>query len=320
MGKKSVNKANNTVTPVTKKKKKFKKEYFELYSLMAIPILLVFVFNYLPMGGIVIAFKNYKFNKGIWGSKWVGLKNFKFFFKSDIIVRIVRNTVLLNMLFITLTLICALLVAVLLYEISSRKAVKTFQTILVTPNFVSWVVASYMVYAILNPTSGVLNSLVKAFGGKAVDWYSMPGAWPVILSICTVWKHVGMDSIWYYAALMGVDMELIEAARIDGANKVQSIRYIMIPLIVPIIVIKTILAIGGIFRADFGLFYQVTRNVPLLYKTTDVIDTYVFRAMREDGNMSMSSAVGLLQSLVGFAMVMLTNAIVKKISPENTLL
>ena len=303
-----------------KKKKKFKRQYFELYSLMALPILLVFVFNYLPMGGIIIAFKNYKFNKGIWGSDWVGLKNFEFFFKSDVIVRITRNTILLNLLFIGLNLICGLLVAVLLYEITSRRAVKTFQTMLITPNFVSWVVASYMVYAILNPNAGVLNSLIEACGGTSVEWYSKPGAWPIILAICNTWKNVGMGSVWYYAALMGVDTELIEAARIDGANKVQVIRHIMIPLIVPIIVIRVILAIGGIFRADFGLFYQVTRNVPLLYETTDVIDTYIFRAMRENGNMSMSAAVGLLQSVVGFVMVMLTNAVARKVSPENALL
>lgn len=144
--------------------------------------------------------------------------------------------------------------------------------------------------------------------------------WPVILVICDVWKHVGMGSIWYYAALMGVDTTLIESAKIDGANRWQVMKQILIPLIVPIIVIRFILAIGGIFRADFGLFYQVTRNVPLLYETTDVIDTYIFRAMREDGNMSMSAAVGLLQSIIGFIMVMITNAITKKINPDNALM
>ena len=322
MSKKSVNKVTKKTCDysVPKKKKRFKREYFELYALMAIPILLVLVFNYLPMGGIVIAFKNYKFNKGIWGSAWVGLKNIEFFFKSDVIWRITRNTIVLNLLFIGVELLCGLAIAVLLYEVVSRRAVKVFQTTLITPNFVSWVVASYIVYAILNPNSGILNSIIEAFGGTPVDWYSNAKMWPVILVICDVWKHVGMGSIWYYAALMGVDTTLIESAKIDGANRWQVMKQILIPLIVPIIVIRFILAIGGIFRADFGLFYQVTRNVPLLYETTDVIDTYIFRAMREDGNMSMSAAVGLLQSIIGFIMVMITNAITKKINPDNALM
>lgn len=309
----------DNVKAVPQKKRRFKKQYFELYSLMAIPVLAVFIFNYLPMGGIIIAFKNYKFNKGIWGSDWVGLDNFKFFFKSDVIWRITRNTILLNALFIALNLVCGLTVAILLYEIKRRSAVKTFQTILITPNFVSWVIAAYMVYAILNPNYGVLNNIIEAFGGKGIDWYAKPGAWPIILAICNAWKNVGMGSIWYYAALMGVDTELIEASRIDGATRTQVYRYIMVPLIVPIIVIRIILSIGKIFRADFGLFYQVPRDVAMLYSTTDVIDTYIYRAMRSSGDMAMSSAVGLLQSVVGFVMVVCTNAITRKINPDNAL-
>lgn len=301
-----------------KKERRFKKEFLELYSLMGIPIVAVFVFSYLPMGGIIIAFKDYKYNKGIFGSDWAGFKNFEFLFKSDVFFRITRNTILLNFLFIVLNLICAVAIAVLLYEITSRKAVKVFQTILITPNFVSWVIASYMVYALLSPSNGVLNSVIEIFGGTHIEWYAEPGYWPVILAIANIWKGVGMGSIWYYAALMGVDTELKEAARIDGANRWQLYRYIMIPMIVPVIVIRQILAIGGIFRSDFGLFYQVTRNSPMLYKTTDVIDTYVFRAMTE-GNMAMSAATGLLQSVVGFVMVVLTNTIVKKINPDNAL-
>lgn len=301
-----------------KKKREFKREYFELYSLMAIPIISIFVFCYLPMGGIVIAFKDFRYNKGIFGSDWVGLKNFEFLVRSDAMTRITRNTILLNLLFIILNLVCALLIAVLLYEVTSRKWVKIFQTILITPNFVSWVIASYMVYALLNPSSGVLNILMLNLGMEKIAWYSEPQYWPVILAICNIWKSVGMGSVWYYAALMGVDKELMEASRIDGANRKQLYRYIMIPMIVPVIVIRQILAIGGIFRADFGLFYQVTRNAPTLYSTTDVIDTYVFRAMTE-GSMSRSAATGLLQSVVGFVMVMLTNAIAKKINPDNAL-
>ncbi len=301
-----------------KKRKKLTTYEWQMYSLLVIPVLLVFVFSYLPMGGLVIAFKNYKYNLGIFGSEWIGLDNFKFFFVSDAFTRITWNTLYMNFIFIILGHAAAVLTAILLFEIKSRNATKVFQTVLITPHFVSWVIAAYIVYALLNPY-GVVNGLIKNLGGKVVDWYTQPKYWPVILTICNLWKHIGMNSVMYYAGLMGMDSTLFEAAEVDGANKIKVIRYIVLPLLVPMMTILIILAIGGIFRADFGLFYNVPRNVGLLYSTTDVVDTYIFRAMREVGDMGMSSAVGFLQSVVGFVMVMFTNAVSKKINPDNAL-
>ena len=311
----------NTKTAVVQKpkRKKIKKNELELYSLCLIPLLSLFIFNYIPMFGIIIAFKDYRYNLGILGSKWVGFNNFKFFFESDTFTTILWNTLFMNLIFIVVGIIASVLVAILLFEIRSRNATKVYQTMLITPNFLSWVIVSYMVYAFLNPQYGLVNGLLKLMGREAIDWYATPGAWPVILTIASVWKHVGMDSVVYYAALMGLDTSLFEAAEVDGANKVQVTMKIVIPMLIPLISVLTILKIGNIFRADFGLFYQVTRNVGLLYSKTDVIDTYIFRTMRVVGDMGMGSAVGLEQSLVGFILVIATNAAAKKIDPDTAL-
>ena len=303
----------------TKKRSLQSKNALQLYSLAAIPAFLVFLFSYVPMFGIIIAFKNYRFDKGIFGSEWVGLDNIKVFLASDDFATIARNTVLLNLLFMALGVVAAVLLAVVLYEITSRKAVKTYQTILITPNFLSWVVVGYMAYGILNPSYGLLNQVITKFGGEAIQWYSEPKYWPIILAICSLWKGVGMSSIVYYASLMGIDASLFEAAKIDGANRVQVATKITIPQLVPVIIILQILALGNIFRADFGLFYQIPRDIVDLYPITDVMDTYIFRTMRVVGDMGMSSAAGLLQSVVGFILVMITNYISKKIDNDNAL-
>lgn len=299
--------------------KNLKRNQLHLWSLCLVPMLLVFVFNYLPMGGIVLAFKNYNYSKGIFGSDWVGLNNFKFFMLSNDFVRITWNTLYMNFLFIVFGIFSSLVVAVLLFELRSRNATKVYQTILITPNFLSWVVVAYMAYAILHPANGFLNMILSRFGIAPIDWYMKPGAWPWILVIASIWKNVGLDSVVYYAALMGIDTSLYEAAEIDGAGKWQRIRYILIPSIANLIIILTILKIGNIFRADFGLFYQLPRNVGALYATTDVIDTYIFRTMRVNGNIGMSAAVGLLQSVVGFVLVLVTNWGAKKLDPESAL-
>lgn len=302
-----------------KKRVKLKKNELQAYSMAVIPVLLVFVFNYLPMVGIVIAFKNYKFGRGIWGSDWVGFDNFKFFFKSSDFTRITWNTLYMNFIFIVLGTVSAIAVALLLYHIKSRKMTKIYQTIMITPNFISWVVASYMVYAFLNPRYGMVNTILEMFGKNSVDWYAKADAWPLILTIAYIWKHVGMDSVLYYASLMGIDSTYFEAAEVDGANRFQVVKSIMLPMLVPLITILTIMKVGGIFNADFGLFYQLTRDSGMLYKTTDVIDTYIFRAMREVGDMGRSAAVGLVQSVVGLILVLTTNHIVKKFNADNAL-
>lgn len=307
--------------PITRdiKRRSFNTNNLQLWSLCLIPLLIVFVFSYIPMGGAVIAFKNYTYSKGIMGSPWVGFDNFKFFFKSNDFYRITRNTIGLNILFIAVGTIAQVGLALALYELISPIKKKIYQTILITPHFLSWVVAAYMAYAILHPFNGTLNQVLDKLFHIKPDWYSMPNAWPVILTICSVWKGVGMNSVVYYASLMGIDSSIFEAAAIDGANKKQRIWYIILPCLRSIIVMLTILSIGNIFRADFGLFYQIPRNIGALYPTTDVMDTYIFRAMRGTGDMSMSSAAGLFQSVVGLIMVTFTNAVVKKVDDELAL-
>ena len=302
-----------------KKKKKLTQYDLQMYSLWVIPLSLVFIFAYLPMGGAIIAFKDYKYNLGIFGSKWVGFDNFKFFFKSDVFARITYNTLSMNFAFIIIGTVCAVFIAILLFELKSRGATKVFQTIMITPNFISWVIVAYMVFALLNTQYGIVNSILSAFGMEKINWYAKAEYWPTILVIANVWKGIGMNSVMYYAGLMGIDSSLFEAAEIDGANKIKIVFHIILPMLVPLVTILTILSIGNIFRADFGLFYNVPRNIGMLYKTTDVIDTYIFRTMREVGDMGMSSAVGLLQSVVGMITVIITNAITKKINPDNAL-
>ena len=303
----------------TKTMKRDRVTQMKLWSFCIIPILLIVVFCYIPMVGIIIAFKDYRYDKGIFGSPWVGFNNFKFFFESNEFFRITWNTLSMNLIFIVVGIACAVLVAVMLFEIRSKLKVKTFHTILITPHFVSWVIVAYVVYGFLNPEYGLVNQFLTSIGMEKIQFYSIPGVWPVILLISFIWKHVGMDSVLYYATLMGIDESLFEAAALDGATEIQKARYITIPSLIPIITLLAIMKIGGIFRADFGLFYQVPRNVGALYETTDVIDTYIFRNLRTLGNMGMSSAVGLLQSVVGFVLVLLTNYLSKKVDPDGGL-
>ena len=291
-------KKEKSVLPKTKKRIRLTTRDWQLYSLIAIPMIAVFIFRYLPMGGLLIAFKNYKFNKGILGSNWVGLSNFEFFFKSNVFVELVRNTLFNNFLFIVFGTVASLIVAILLYEVRSRNATKVFQTVLITPYFMSWVIVAYMVYALLNPQYGYLNNVLSLFGVPPIDWYTKPKAWYAILTVTFVWKNVGMDSVVYYAALMGIDNSLIEAAEVDGATKFQRTMRIVLPSLIPLISILTILKIGNIFRADFGLFYTVTQDGANgnLYQTTNVIDTYIFRTFRENtssNSYGLTTAVGL---------------------------
>ena len=269
------------------------------------------------MCGIIIAFKNYKYNLGIFGSKWSGLGNFISFVKSQQFPILLRNTLVNNVLFIAFGIMAALLVAILLHEVTGRVKTKIFQTILILPNFVSWVLVSFLVYIFLSPDSGVLPTVFQKLGLPEVSWYSTPNAWPIILTIVFIWKHVGMDSVVYYAALMGMDNSLLEAAAIDGANRRQIIKNIILPTLRPLVIMLTILKIGNIFRADFGLFYNVPRDVGILYEWTDVFDTYIFRMTRNEGNFSIAAAAGLMQSVVGFVCVVFTNKLSKKIDPDS---
>lgn len=294
-------------------------DYIQLLVLAAIPALIIFIWCYIPMFGIIIAFKNYKYNLGILKSPWIGFKNFENLVSSNVFSKLVFNTIGNNFLFIVFGTIAAIIIAVLLFEVRSRVATKVYQTIMITPHFISMVLVSFLVYIFLSPNGGLINVLLNRLGMESVDWYATPKAWPVILTITYIWKHFGMDSVMYYAALMGVDDAVIEAARIDGANKFRVYLHVILPELTGLIVILVILKIGNIFRADFGMFYQVTRNAGTLYDTTDVMDTYIFRMVREIGDMGLSSAADVLQSMVGFVLVVITNRITKKIDPDKAL-
>lgn len=304
--------------------KKFLKKLWKNKSwlLMVLPgTIWLLIFSYLPMFGTVLAFKDFKISPGgfiesLINSKWVGFDNFEFLFSSGDAFRITRNTVVYNLVFILLGLIFAVFVAIALSEISNKKLGKIYQTSMLFPHFLSWVIVSYFVFSFLSFDKGMLNSILSAFGVDPVSWYSEPKHWPGILVFMNVWKGVGYGSIVYLAAIVGIDKTYYEAATIDGASKWQQIKNITIPLIVPLMIILTIMAIGGIFRSDFGLFYQVPRNSAVLYPVTDVIDTYIYKGLMNMGNIGMSTAAGLYQAVVGFILIMATNFAVKKIDPE----
>ncbi|WP_340024800.1 ABC transporter permease subunit [Paenibacillus sp. FSL K6-1096] len=289
--------------------------------LMVLPGTLWFLFfSYLPMAGTVIAFKEYRFSRdGFWASivnsKWVGWDNFKFLFSTNDAFLITRNTILYNVAFIVLGLILSVLLAVVLSEIANKKLAKFYQTGMFLPYFLSWVVVGYFAFSFLSSERGLLNSLF----GSNISWYSESKYWPFILIFVYLWKAVGYNSVVYLAAIMGIDKSLYEAAMIDGASKLQQIRSITLPMLKPIITIMTLLAIGKIFYADFGLFYQVPRDSGTLYSVTNVIDTYVYRGLKTTGEIGMSTAAGLYQSVVGFVLVLTSNYIVRKFDKDSAL-
>ncbi|WP_088810995.1 MULTISPECIES: sugar ABC transporter permease [Listeria] len=282
------------------------------------------VFFYIPVFGNVVAFKDFQYAAGgfidsLKASPWVGFDNFKFLFSSDNAYLITRNTVLYNLAFIVLGLIVAVMIAIIMSELRSKKLVKVYQTSMLLPYFLSWVVISYFVYAFLSPDKGLLNSIIVANGGEAISWYTEPKYWPYILVFMGIWKGVGYNSIIYFATIMGIDPTYYEAAQMDGASKWQQVKNVTLPQLVPLITILSILAVGNIFRADFGLFYQVPRNSGALYEVTSVLDTYIYNGLTSTGDIGMAAAAGLYQSLVGFILVVGTNLIVRKYDPESAL-
>jgi putative aldouronate transport system permease protein len=295
------------------------RDNFELSTMLIPGIIFFVIFSYMPMLGVIIAFKDYRNNLGIFGSEWVGFQNFKFFFTSQDAFRIARNTVGYGLVFILLEIVTAVTIAILLYEIKNKLALKYFQTTMILPYFFSWVIVGYITYILLEPNMGVLNHILQFFGTQGINWYLEPKYWIVILPLVNTWKNVGLKCIMYYAALMGIDEQLFEAATVDGASKWKQIRYITIPSLVPLMIVLTILNVGSVIKGDFGLFYNIPRNVGLLYPTTDIIDTYIYRGLQTGDDIGITTAVGLFQSFVGLIMVVATNKIAKKISPENSL-
>jgi putative aldouronate transport system permease protein len=295
-------------------------KYTPLYLMMLPGVAYLLINSYLPMFGLVIAFKDINFTKGIWKSDWVGLQNFKFLFQTSDAFIITRNTLLYNITFILIGLIVAVGFAILLNEVKSKVASRLYQSIIILPFLISMVLVSYLVFSMLSMESGFMNkTILPALGIEPVAWYNEPKYWPIILTMVQVWKGAGYACIIYLAAIIGIDPEYYEAAKLDGASKWQQIRKITLPLISPVITMLTLLQIGRIFYSDFGLFYQVPMNAGALFSTTNVIDTYVFRGLLQLGNMGMSSAAGFYQSLVGFVLVLISNFVVRRINKENAL-
>lgn len=302
------------------KKKNVLKEYWPLYLMMLPALLYLLINNYIPMAGMVIAFKKLNFAKGIWASPWAGLDNFKFLFSSKDAWIITRNTLLYNVAFILVNMVVGIAIAILITEVRNTKLKKVYQSAILLPFLMSMVILSYIVYALLSAENGLVNnSILPLFHIDPIQWYQKPKYWPVILIIANCWKGVGYGCLIYIASLIGIDPSFYEAARLDGASKWQEITKITLPSLVPTIITLLLLSIGRIFYSDFGLFYQVPMNSGVLFPTTNVIDTYVYRALIEQGNISMSSAAGVYQSLVGFCVVMLSNWIVRKVDKDQAL-
>ena len=308
---------------LTKRKPKNNLRRGNTLSLMLIALpgaLYLLINNYLPMTGLFLAFKNYSFAKGIWGSPWCGFKNFRFLFVSNDAWIITRNTICYNFLFIVLGTIVSVFFAIMLFELGESIRAKTYQSVLLFPHLISWVVSSYLVYALLNPTTGfVNNTIMPLLGLEGIDWYTASSCWPVILTITYLWKNAGYNAIVYMASISGIDKGIFEAAEIDGANKVQQIFRITLPMLRPTITIMVLMAIGRVFYSDFGLFYQIPMDSGQLYSVTQTIDTYVYRGLMQNSNVSLSAAAGFYQSICGFLLVVGANKLVKIFDADTAL-
>lgn len=293
--------------------------------LIALPaIIYVFLFSYLAYPYMLLAFQRYDYrNSSIWDiifhGNWCGLQNFQFFFASQNAFRVTFNTIFLNVLFILTGTFMSVLLALLLNELRSRWFAKTTQAIMLFPQYISWVMVSYILLSLFANQYGLVNSVLRSWGMKPVNWYTEPGVWPAILVVMRIWKGAGMNAIIFLAAITSIDSSLYEAAAIDGANRFQMLRRITLPLIAPTVVIMTLLSLGKIMYGDFGMIYALVGDNGVLYPTTDIIDTYVFRALRQVGDMSQSTAIGLFQSVIGFIMVYGSNWLARKFFPDGAL-
>lgn len=296
------------------------KRFWPLYLMFVPGVVYLFINCYIPMFGIQIAFRSYNARDGIYGSPWCGLDNFTFLFRTNDAFIMTRNTLLYNLVFIALGTVLAIAVAIILNEIRSKGAKQFYQTVILIPYLISMVIVSYLAFAFLSSSNGYLNnSVLKMLGQPAVDWYNSPQYWPVILVIVNVWKGLGYNMILYYATICGIDHSLYEAAVVDGANRWQQIWNITLPSLRSTIIILTLMALGGIFRSDFGLFYQVPQNSGPLISVTQTIDTYVYRGLMQTNNIGMSSAAGVYQSIVGFILVITANFVVRKLDSDSSL-
>ena len=295
------------------------KRFIPLY-IMAVPgMLYLFINNYMPLPGLVLAFKNYNARKGIWGSDWAGFNNFKYLFATQDAFIITRNTILYNLTFIVVNTMMAIAVAIILSELRTRGK-KFYQSAILLPFLISSVIIGYLVFAFLSTENGFINnSILAPLGFERISWYIEKKYWPFILVLVNTWKNIGYNCIIYLSTIVGFDKGYYEAASIDGASKWKQITKITIPLLRPTIIMLVLMSIGRIFYSDFGLFYQVPQNSGALYSVTNTIDTYVYRGLLELGDITMSAAAGVYQSLVGFILVLGANLLVRKMDPENAL-
>lgn len=296
-----------------------------IFLLMVLPgAVWLILFFYIPVFGNIVAFKDYHitgegFIDSVMKSKWVGFDNFKFLFSSKDAYIITRNTVLYNLGFIFLGLIVSVGIAIIFSELRSKRVVKVLQTSMLFPYFLSWVIISFFTDAFLNVDKGLVNHILTSFGMKAINFYSELWIWPALLLFLGIWKGFGYSSVMYYATIMGIDPTYYEAATVDGASKWQRIRNITIPQLSSLITVLTILAVGNIFRADFGLFYQIPHNAGALYSVTNVIDVYVYNGLTKSGDIGMTAAAGLYQSVVGLVLVLISNIIARRIDKNAAL-
>lgn len=288
--------------------------------LLALPgLLFLLLFAYMPMLGHLLAFQRYRLADGLFGSEWIGFQNFEFFFQGNDWLRVTWNTVFLNGLFLVFGLGTAVVLAILLNEVTGKWFKKTAQSFVFLPYFISWLVVSMMVQTMFSSTEGMMNQALAALGFEGVDWYLTPGVWPYILTFVYVWKVAGYNSIIFLASITSISSEYYECAKMEGASRFQQIMYITLPLLRPIIIIMTLLGIGRIFYGDFGMIYAIIGDVGVLFPTTDVIDTYAYRALRQMGNFSMSSAIILYQSFMGLIAVVFFNWLTRKVDPDSRL-
>lgn len=303
-----------------KKKHFIEKDDRALY-VMALPtVIFLIIFAYMPMIGLVMAFQDYNVNLGMFGSKFVGFANFKYLFTTTDAWIITRNTVCYNVVFMIVNNCLAMAMAMLLSELTARRYAKVLQTVYMLPYFLSWTVVAIVVSAFLDRDKGLVNQIIKAMGGAGkTNWYQQKALWPLLLVGINAWKGVGYGTVLYLAVISGISHDFYEAAVLDGATKLQQAWYITLPQLRMVLCISIILAMGSIFRADFGLFYSVTQDSGRIYAVTDVIDTYIYRGLTKLANVGMSTAAGMYQSVVGLIMVLIANKVVTKIDPDSAM-
>ena len=294
------------------------------FFLMMLPgVLVLIINNYIPMIGVLLPFKKYKYDNGflssIMNSEWVGLDNFKFLFSSPNIVQATRNTIVYNLVFIILQIVIPVIVAIALTELWNKHLSRIYQSVLFLPYFLSWIIVSYLAFSLLSFDNGLINNMMKALGFEKMNWYYEVGAWPVIIVLFQLWKYCGYNIVIFIATISGISDDYYEAATLDGATKLQQVRYITLPMLKTVIIITTLLAVGKIFNSDFGLFYNVPRNTGALYPVTNVIDTLVYLSLKNSNNVGMTAAASLYQAVVGCITVFTANAVVRKIDKDQAL-